>query len=166
MPSDDKTPRVPQGPVGAHLIRNLAALRAERKMSYQDLSVRMREVGRPIPALGLSRIEKGDRRVDADDVVGLALALDVNPTALLLPRDAERGDVIELTEKYHASAGDAWAWADGERPLPAAGPGTRSSMDLYALADFAHHARPDWAPPRDLRLLQGEEDGNAVSQEQ
>ena len=154
MPPDDKTPRVPQGPIGAYLIKNLEQLRKARRLSYQDLSVRLREVGRPIPALGLSRIEKGTRRVDADDLVGLALALGVNPSALLLPRDTALRDVVTLTEEQNASATDAWAWADGRRPLPAAGPFTRSSMDLQAAVDFAANARPEWAPlPDTLQAL-------------
>jgi transcriptional regulator with XRE-family HTH domain len=154
MPPDDKTPRVPQGPIGAYLIKNLEQLRKARRLSYQDLSVRLREVGRPIPALGLSRIEKGTRRVDADDLVGLALALGVNPSALLLPRDAALRDVVTLTEEQQASANDAWAWADGRRPLPPTGPFTRSSMDLQAAVDFATHARPEWAPlPDTLQAL-------------
>jgi transcriptional regulator with XRE-family HTH domain len=137
MPSDDKTPRVPQGPIGAYLIRNLAALRGTLKLSYQDLSVRMREAGRPIPALGLSRIEKGTRRVDADDLVGLSLALGVNPAALLLPRDVEPDDEIELAEGRRVTARDAWAWADGQTPLPR--PDT-----LQELAAFEAHGRPWW----------------------
>jgi len=154
MPPGEKTPRVPQGPIGAYLIRNLEQLRKARRLSYQDLSVRLREVGRPIPALGLSRIEKGARRVDADDLVGLALALGVNPAALLLPRDVAPRDVVTLTDEQQASATDAWAWADGRRPLPAAGPFTRSSMDIQAAVDFATHARPEWAPlPDTLEAL-------------
>src|ERR1700683_3024306 len=123
MPPDDKTPRGPPGPIGAYLIKNLEQLRKARRLSYQDLSVRLREVGRPIPALGLSRIEKGTRRVAADDPVGLA--------------PARRGKP--------ASATTACAWADARRPLPPAGPFTRSSMDLQAAVDFAANARPEWA---------------------
>jgi 8-oxo-dGTP pyrophosphatase MutT (NUDIX family)/transcriptional regulator with XRE-family HTH domain len=154
MPPDDRTPRVPQGPIGAYVIRNLEDLRKRRRLSYQDLSARTRAVGRPIPALGLSRIEKGTRRVDADDLVGLALALGVNPSALLLPRDAAPRDVVALTDEQQAAAADAWAWADGRRPLPAAGPFTRSTADLQAAVDFAAHARPEWAPlPDTLEAL-------------
>ena len=140
MPPDDRTPRVPQGPIGAYLIKNLEQLRKARRLSYQDLSVRLQEIGRPIPALGLSRIEKGTRRVDADDLVGLALALEVNPSALLLPRP-ETGvgeDVIELTPAVRATARDAWDWADGRNPLPQPG------ANGLKLADFEHHARPVW----------------------
>jgi 8-oxo-dGTP pyrophosphatase MutT (NUDIX family)/transcriptional regulator with XRE-family HTH domain len=154
MPPDDKTPRVPQGPIGAYLIKNLEQLRRARRLSYQDLSVRLQQIGRPIPALGLSRIEKGTRRVDADDLVGLALALGVNPSALLLPRDVPPDGLVALADDQQASGTDAWAWADGRRPLPIPGPFTRSTMDIQAAVDFATHARPEWAPvPETLRAM-------------
>jgi 8-oxo-dGTP pyrophosphatase MutT (NUDIX family)/transcriptional regulator with XRE-family HTH domain len=154
MPPDDKTPRVPQGPIGAYLIKNLEQLRKARRLSYQELSARLQEIGRPIPALGLSRIEKGTRRVDADDLVGLALALGVNPSALLLPRDVPPDGAVALTDDYQASGADAWAWADGRRPLPAAGPFTRSTMDIQVAVDFATYARPEWAPmPETLQAM-------------
>src|SRR5215472_12772209 len=126
-PSDDTTARVPLGPIGHYVIKNLEQLRRLRKLSYRELSDRLREIGRPIPTLGLSRIERGTRRVDADDLVALALALEVNPSALLLPRDVQPRDGVELSPGApREAASDVWAWVDGTRPLPAAGPFTRS----------------------------------------
>jgi 8-oxo-dGTP diphosphatase len=133
-------PAVPLGPIGGYVIENLTALRAARRLSYRELADRLEELGRPIPTLGLSRIEKGNRRVDADDLIALAIALRVNPSALLLPRpDTGVGeDVIELTPMVRASARDAWDWADGRNPLPQPG------ANGLKLADFEHHARPVW----------------------
>jgi 8-oxo-dGTP diphosphatase len=132
--------------VGDYVVENLKQLREARKLTYRELSDRLSQLGRPIPTLGLARIEKGDRRVDADDLVALALALGVNPSALLLPRTGHNTDEVELTSGQRASALDAWDWADGRRPLPVAGPGSRSTADWLRLADFASHARPEWAP--------------------
>lgn len=56
-------------------------------MVYAELSRKLAEMGREIPPLGLRRIETGERRVDVDDLVALALALDLSPLALLLPTD-------------------------------------------------------------------------------
>jgi transcriptional regulator with XRE-family HTH domain len=165
MAQDDSTARVPLGPIGSYVMQNLRELRQARGLGYKELSAALHELGRDIPALGLSRIEKGTRRVDADDLVGLALALGVNPSALLLPKTVRPRDLINLTACQQELASDAWAWADGERPLPEAGPGTRSNMDLYALADFARQARPLWAPPLLLRQLQGEESGNDAEEQ-
>ena len=144
MQSDD-TGRgpIPLGPVGGYVIANLARLRAERRLTYKDLADRLAELGRPIPTLGLSRIEKGNRRVDADDLVALALALRVNPTALLLPRDVPPEGRVRLTEDVDGSARDAWNWADGRWPFPFAGPGRGTFL---AVADFEAHARPEWSP--------------------
>ena len=164
MPPPDDTaprgdPRVPLGPVGRYVIKNLTELRQARKLSYRELSDRLRELGRPIPTLGLSRIERGDRRVDADDLVALAIALGVNPTALLLPRDTGLRDGIKLTDGApDEAANDAWAWADGAWPLPVGGPFTRSNADLFALADFARYGRPEWSPPQGLQALTNRED--------
>jgi len=55
-------------------------------MSYAELSRRLTEQGRPIAALGLRRIEAGERRVDADDLVALASVLEVDPGKMLASR--------------------------------------------------------------------------------
>ena len=62
-----------------YVIENLKQLRDARRLTYRELADRLAAIGRPIPTLGLSRIEKGTRRVDADDLVALAIALGVNP---------------------------------------------------------------------------------------
>lgn len=56
-------------------------------LSYADLSRRLEELERPIPPLGLRHLETGARRIDVDDLVMLAIALEVPPMTLLLPPD-------------------------------------------------------------------------------
>jgi transcriptional regulator with XRE-family HTH domain len=69
----------------------------------------------------VTKIEQGTRRVDADDLVALALALGVTPNRLLLPdmetavSEDERG--TELTPGKIVLWREAWAWALGEEPL-------------------------------------------------
>jgi 8-oxo-dGTP pyrophosphatase MutT (NUDIX family) len=139
-PSDDTTARVPLGPIGHYVIQNLEQLRRARKLSYRELSDRLRELGRPIPTLGLSRIEKGTRRVDADDLVALAIALRVNPAALLLPRTGGMEEQIELTPNVRRSMLRAWRWMDGAGPLPE---GEDDRVVAHEeIADFAAYARP------------------------
>jgi transcriptional regulator with XRE-family HTH domain len=120
MPDDDRTPRVPLGPIGRYLVRNLAQLREEQQLTYRELSDRLEQIGRPIPTLGLSRIEKGTRRVDVDDLVALAIVLEVSPAALVLPRDpgGPEDDTIELTERLEVPGQAARRWAAGHTPLP------------------------------------------------
>ena len=68
-----------------HTVRRF---REDRRLGYAELSRELAEIGREIPPLGLRRIETGERRVDADDLVALAFVFDVSPLALLLPTEA------------------------------------------------------------------------------
>jgi transcriptional regulator with XRE-family HTH domain len=73
----------PLGPVGHALRERIAAGRKAHRLTYKELSDRITATGRHIPVLGLSRIEAGERRVDADDLVAIAAALAV-PVPVLL----------------------------------------------------------------------------------
>lgn len=101
------------GTTGVAMMENLKRARGE--MTYAELSRRLEAVGRPIPPLGLRRIEAGDRRVDVDDLMALALVLNVSPLALLLPHSGQSessdfgGDSVRNDQ--------LWQWAIGERPL-------------------------------------------------
>jgi transcriptional regulator with XRE-family HTH domain len=75
--------RIEPGPFGVIVARNLAELRATRRLTYVDLAARLAAAGRPIPVLGLSRIERGERRVDVDDLARLAFVFGIsNPWTL------------------------------------------------------------------------------------
>lgn len=104
----------PLGPIGERVQWNVERLRTARGLTKADLSARTKEAGRQIPPLGISRIEAGTRRVDADDLVVLALALNVEPNTLLLPPVAD-DEPIDLAPKRRVSARTAWAWALGHR---------------------------------------------------
>lgn len=80
MPDDDEGPR---SPYGDRVKRAVRAFREAKRMPYTELSERLTALGRPIPVLGLRRIEHGERRVDVDDLAVLARALSVPPLALL-----------------------------------------------------------------------------------
>jgi len=67
--------------------------------------------------LGLSRIERFERRVDVDDLVALAIALGTTPTRLMLPRDNSPGTDVALTSEVTVPANLAWSWARGDAPL-------------------------------------------------
>jgi transcriptional regulator with XRE-family HTH domain len=120
---------------GVCVAEGIQTLRKARGLSLQGLSDRLSALGRPIPLASLSKVENRTRRIDADDLVALAVALGVNPNRLLLPVD---GDVVTLTPALTAGLAEAWMWADGQAPLLAEGvpdPGQTTE-------DFAHHARP------------------------
>lgn len=79
----------PLGPVG-HVVReNVKRLREAQRLTYVELADRTAKAGRPIPVLGLRRVEAGERRVDADDLVVLADTLGVRPEQLLAPFECE-----------------------------------------------------------------------------
>lgn len=136
MTEDKKNPL---GPTGDQLRANIARLRAERGMSKKQLSDRVGELGRPIPPLGITRLEAGTRRVDADDLMALAIALDVSPVSLLLPSTGDGGS--EITGVGAIPARTAWLWALGEEPLDlheAADPAER----FEKARDFRHENQP------------------------
>lgn len=141
----------PLGPTGQQVRANIRRFREQRKLSYRELSDRLAEAGRPIPTLGLSRIENGERRVDADDLVALAIALKVNPSALLFPSDVvgrSSGDV-EITGAGVVPGWTAWGWADGWAPL--ADPESDDYRQL--LIDFLTNVRPEgWDARRNVGL--------------
>lgn len=71
----------PIGPVGENVRLNMRKLRGHR--TYQSVSEALEVAGRPIAPLGLRRIERGERHVDADDLVALAKVFGVSPVTLL-----------------------------------------------------------------------------------
>lgn len=117
----DKKPIQP-GPIGVAVAHNVERLRESRNLSYAELSRRLTELGRPIAPLGLTRIRDRQRRVDVDDLVALALALDVSPTTLLLPDRPAVGTsgsapVTEGGDDYTRE--QIWDWLIAEAPIDA-----------------------------------------------
>jgi hypothetical protein len=110
--------RNPLGPVGENVKRNVKELRGTRQWQYKELSEKLDEIGRPIPPLGLRRIEAGERRVDADDLVALAVVFGVSPLTLLLPQNGSRYLATKLTPGSEPVANNIqWLWARGDEPL-------------------------------------------------
>ncbi len=97
------------GETGAVVARNIERIRRARYLAYTELSARLHDLGREIPTWGLRKIESGGRRVDSDDLVALALALNVSPIALLLPTEAAR--LVDKCDQYPAER--LWKWAAG-----------------------------------------------------
>ena len=55
-------------------------------VTYAFISREMEKRGLPIPVLGLKRIERGERKLDVDELVALFQVLDI-PLSELLPTD-------------------------------------------------------------------------------
>lgn len=92
--------------------RAVERLREAQRMPYTELSERLAALGRPIPVLGLRRIERGERRVDVDDLVALARALNVPPAVLLFP--VGREDEVEVVPGVTIHPDLALRWFIGE----------------------------------------------------
>lgn len=125
------------GPTGQRVAQNAETLRG--RIPLRELSDRLAALGRPILASGLVKLGKGERRVDVDDLVALALALGVNPNRLLLPVKLDDHE-IELTPEISVMPFQAWQWADGKGPLLAASDPNAPVGEVAE--EFARRSRP------------------------
>lgn len=98
-----------KGTTSAVVARNVRRLRADRDL--RAVSNRLGDVGWPISVAALSRLENGERRIDVDDLMAIAVALDVSPIQLLLPRktDDERPVATGIPVAVNATEAKAWA---------------------------------------------------------
>lgn len=135
------------GPAGMIVAKNLERLRGA--VSYADLSRRLKFLGHEIAPLGLRRIEAGARKVSTDDLIALAIVLDVSPLALLLPSSEDGESQVEYLPSWSSrfvmgeslKAGDIWLWFGAERRLGL--PGADGSFGLFRARSI-----PDWLDAR------------------
>jgi transcriptional regulator with XRE-family HTH domain len=71
------------GEAGGCVAAAVTAHRQRRGWDQRHLAARVTEAGRPMSASVLGKVEAGARRVDVDDLVALAAALEVSPAQLL-----------------------------------------------------------------------------------
>jgi transcriptional regulator with XRE-family HTH domain len=88
------TRKVELGEVGHTVAAQVHQIRERRRLSLQALSQRLAQLGRPILPSGLSKLEAGTRRVDVDDLVALADALETTPSVLL------QASETDIEQKY------------------------------------------------------------------
>ncbi|MGW5122992.1 helix-turn-helix domain-containing protein [Streptomyces sp. NPDC004069] len=138
----ERPPRRPwlaarMGPTAAAVAANLRRLRKVRGLSVYMLSDKVEEAGRTIHPAAISRIERGKRQTTVDDLMALAAALNVSPSALLLPPNDGPAQTVAITGAGTVPADAAGDWVDGIRPLtvPAGDQGT-------AMLDHLLHSRP------------------------
>lgn len=121
------------------IAKNLLSLRKKRGHTVRALAAELAELGQPLAASEITKIENRQRRARVDDVLALAVALGVNPSRLLLPERADEQPVA-LTPNTVVTAADAWRWADGDGPLVVEGAEDRPWLE--ADEDWQNHARP------------------------
>lgn len=145
---------IPNGPTHHRVAENVRTLRQQRGLSQADLATVLRELGTPLGVSALSKVENGTRRVTVDELVALAVALNVSPNRLLLPGDIDPTAVaehleteqepIELTPSLTVEPTAAWAWAAGDEPLPT--DPEQHDFDPFAVLQFTQENQPHRMP--------------------
>lgn len=143
-----------EGPTGEAVRANVKRFREALNLTFAELSRRLDVLGNPIPSLGLRRIEQGDRKVDVDDLVALAVVLKVTPSILLLPDTGNRDDHVEATGVRDITAQKLWGWIRNGDAIP----NEDGVMDL----NYVVNSVPRWsldgeaieAKAQELRLLE------------
>lgn len=89
------------GEAGGCVAAAVVAQRQRRGWEQRHLAERMTQAGRPMSTSVLGKIEAGTRRVDVDDLVALAAALEI-PASRLLPASADDGAAADPFEEATA----------------------------------------------------------------
>ncbi|MGO3152365.1 MAG: helix-turn-helix domain-containing protein [Galactobacter sp.] len=151
------------GPTGERVRANLTRLRGS--MQYKVLAEKLNAAGRPIPTIGLRRIEAGERRVDVDDLTAFAAVFGVSPLTLLMPdneSDTLKSGVTGLPDEYPNA--DLWSWAHMGMALPV--PDAESFEERERLHDeYTNRSAPRGAGPTSRikdRLKNGPDDWSNV----
>lgn len=65
------------GPRAAQMVSTIRRLREAQRLTYAEMAKQLMALDQPIPTLGLSRIERGERRLDIDEIHAIATVLGV-----------------------------------------------------------------------------------------
>jgi hypothetical protein len=101
------------GPAGEVLAANIRRVRTARRIGFAELFRSLSKIGRPIPELGLRRIERGERRVDYDDLLALAYVLKIAPVDLMVSNEAH-SEPYPVTPKRHYKSESVRDWVSGQ----------------------------------------------------
>lgn len=115
-------------------------------MTTRQLSGALERAGRAIPASGITRMEKGERVVTADELVALAAVLGASPQALLLPLKDDPAEIIEITGVGSVPADAAWEW------IPPAGQPLRMPAGVDPNTALLEFVLANW-PPRAYKQM-------------
>lgn len=153
---NDEPVTTPQ-PYAEILAANIAAQRKWTRLRQKDLADRMRAQGWTWYAQTVSELEQGKRVIRADEMLGLAVALETTVPALMTPPPVTAATVLPSGELVAASRvteiGSSTAW-DGNRLKITPPSSSASALDtllagrreelrrLEALRDELHQAPP------------------------
>lgn len=101
----------------AALVEALPDIRARQQLTLQDLGERIiGDLGGKLDRAAISKIENRSRGVSLDEAVLLAIALDVAPVHLIIPREDDQK--VTLAPNVTVTAAQAREWLRGQRALP------------------------------------------------
>lgn len=106
------TRKVEIGPTGDTVRQNIARARNDRRLTLRELAKVLAQSDRPLSYTTLSQIENGARRVDVDDLMAIAVALDVSPASLLVPSGSD-DSTVDATGLRGVSAYDLTNFVHG-----------------------------------------------------
>ena len=137
------------GPTAWVVAKNVERLRAAQNMNMTQLSDRLRDAANwAINAVGIRRIESGERRVTPDDLTALAVALGVSPITLLMPAAVDKSDLVSVTGFDDGlTAEKLWDWLAAEDTLPQTTKQVRAVGPLTRMM-FVAAACPPWVQER------------------
>jgi transcriptional regulator with XRE-family HTH domain len=137
------------GPTAWVVAKNVERLRTAQNMNMTQLSERLRDAANwAINAVGIRRIESGERRVTPDDLTALAVALGVSPITLLMPAKVDKSDLVSVTGFDDGlTAEELWDWLAAEDTLPQTAEQVRTVGPLTRMM-FVAAACPSWAQER------------------
>ncbi len=101
------------GAAGLVLAANIKRARTGRRWSFAELSRLLADAGRPIPELGLRRIELGERRCDYDDLLAIAYVLEICVVDLMVSKDAD-AEPYPITATRAFTAESVRDWISGQ----------------------------------------------------
>jgi len=91
-------------PPGEILAGNVAAARVRRRLQQQDLAERMRELGWKWVRQTVGEVENGRRRLTAEEVFGLSVALETSIPVLMAPVDVDDDKTVVFPSGLEISA--------------------------------------------------------------
>lgn len=127
-----------------------------REWDLADLSAKLSDLGFNLGKNALSKLETGQRNMTAEELVAIAVALDVTPNRLLLGGSSpdDMGQVVRIANTWEITLAEAWAWASGEELPDSSTPGADKSWSDHLRADkFRVENRPH-RPPTTLAMDQ------------
>jgi len=134
--------RVEIGETGETVRSNVARIRKRKDLTLRDVADRLQETDRPLAFNTLSEIERGARRVDVDDLVALAAALEVSPSSILMPEVIDGDMSVKGTGiEKPMEAAHYWNWLMARESHV----DNENGSTGEELLQFAAAALPPWA---------------------